>query len=488
MTLVATPLAASQLPIPEEDAETQLVDRASAGARLLTARGVGMRAVSVASNLALLALVTPTDLGLLAVVRGLTALAGNTTDLGFAWALLRRPETPTRQEYAALAGIQLSIVLGLLLVALAEPAWLARVAAVAPEWRWWLLAVLATTLTVPFGTSAKIRIERRLDYRRIAFYDMSVVLLLNLSLLAFALAGRFAIGVFLATGGIILYSNILLWVWSPGPLPRFRPKTWRRLAGEFAGFSAGHGCYLLFTSATPIVVANLFGLPVAGLWSFASRLGNILQVTFEGFRRAAVPAAALLNRSDEGLRRLVEDSLLGAVRLTVPVVAAMVAALPAVPLLWPRWQAAVPVGQLYLLGFGLGGLASASLVPAAVARRGGSVVVAEQLTPMVVGWLGFVALWLSGLHNVGWVVLPMYLAQLVALWHITEPAIRPRWRPELSHMLFGLGAVVTCTAIGQVRGWPPIGTAVVSAMLFAVLAYVPRLRSRVGDTRGARSP
>jgi len=487
MTLVATPLAAPEPPIPEEDAETQLVDRASAGARLLTARGVGMRVVSVASNVALLALVTPADLGLLAVVRGLTALAGNTTDLGFAWALLRRPETPTRQEFAALSGIQLSIVLGLLLVALAEPAWLARVAAVAPEWRWWLLAVLATTLTVPFGTSAKIRIERQLDYRRIAFYDVSSVLLLNLSLLGFALAGKFAIGVFLATGGIILYSNILLWLWSPGPMPAFRPKHWRRLAGEFAGFSAGHGCYLLFTSATPIVIANLFGLPVAGLWSFASRLGNILQVTFEGFRRAAVPAAALLSRSDEGLRRLAEDSLLGAVRLTVPVVAAMFAALPAVPLLWPRWEAAVPVSQLYLLGFALGGLASAALVPAAVARRGASVVVAEQLTPMVVGWLGFVALWLAGLHNVGWVVLPMYLAQVAALWHITESGIRPHWRPEFSRMLFALAAVVTCTVVGQLRAWPAIGTAAVSAVLFAVISDLPRMFPRMWAARRARS-
>jgi O-antigen/teichoic acid export membrane protein len=481
-----TVFAAAAPPVGPEESEAQVVQRASAGARLLTARGVGMRLVSVASNVALLALVTPADLGLLAVVRGLTALAGNTTDLGFAWALLRRPETPTRQEYAALAGVQLAIVLGLLLIALAEPAWLARVAAVAPEWRWWLVGVLATTLTVPFGTSAKIRIERRLDYRRIAFYDMSSVLLLNLTLLGFAWAGKFASGVFLATGGMILYSNLLLWIWSPGPMPAFRPRSWRRLAGEFAGFSAGHGCYLLFSAATPIVVANLFGLSVAGLWSFAVRLGNILQVAFEGFRRAAVPAAALISRSEASLRRLVEDSLLGAARLTVPVIAAMYAALPAVPLLWPRWESAVSVGQLYVLGFGLGGLASASLVPAAVARRGASVVVAEQLAPMLVGWLGFVALWLAGVKSIGWVILPMYLAQLVALWRITEPGLRPRWRPELTRMTLALAAVIGCTTVGQSLAWPAIPTAVVAAGLFAVIADLPRALSRVWDARRVR--
>ena len=482
-----TVLATAPAPIRPDDPDEQVVQRASAGARLLTARGVGMRLISIASNLALLALVTPADLGLLAVVRGLTVLAGNTTDLGFAWALLRRPETPTRREYSALAGIQLSIVLGLLLIAVAEPGWLARVAVVAPEWRWWVVGVLATTLTVPFGTSAKIRIERRLDYRRIAFYDMSSVLLLNLSLLGFAWARKFAVGVFLATGGIILYSNLLLWIWSPGPMPSFRPRRWRRLAGEFAGFSAGHGCSLLFTSATPIVVANLFGLPVAGLWSFAVRLGNILQVAFEGFRRAAVPAAALLSRSEEKLRRLVEDSLLGAARLTVPVIAAMYAALPAVPLLWPRWEPAVPVGQLYLLGFGLGGLASASLVPAAVARRGASVVVAEQLTPMLVGWLGFAALRVAGISSIGWVVLPMYLAQVGALWRITDPGLRPRWHAQVTRLLLALTAVVGLTTVGQVLAWPPVPTAVAAAVLFAVVADLPRALVRMWDARGMRS-
>jgi hypothetical protein len=210
-------------------------------------------------------------------------------------------------------------------------------------------------------------------------------------------------------------------------------------------------------------------------------------VAFEGFRRAAVPAAALLSRSTDGLRRLVEDSLLGAARLSIPVVAAMYAALPVVPLLWPKWASAVVVGQLYLLGFGIGGLASASLVPAAVARRGASVVVAEQLTPMVVGWLGLVLLRVGGYDHIGWVILPMYLAQVIALWRITEPAIRPRWLPELNRLLLALGAAVLCTSAGQLLRVSPIGTAFVAAGLFALVADLPRMLARVWSSRRMRS-
>jgi hypothetical protein len=179
--------------------------------------------------------------------------------------------------------------------------------------------------------------------------------------------------------------------------------------------------------------------------------------------------------------------LRGAVRLTVPVVAAMYAGLPVVPLIWPRWSSAVVVGQFYLLGFGLGGLASASLVPAAVARRGATVVIAEQLTPMVVGWLGFLLLWATGYQHIAWVILPMYLAQVVAIWRMTEPAIRPRWQPEIGRLLLALGAVVTVTSLGQLMHWSPIGVAVAAALIFAVLADIPRLMMRVWNGRRVRS-
>lgn len=454
---------------PTADSGDQIVERAAAGARLLTVRGFGMRAVSVGSNLALIALVTPVDLGLLAVIRGITALAGNTTDLGFGWALLRRSRAPSREEYAALTGLQLALVVALLGLVLIWPGTLTAFGAVPPAWRTWTLVVLATALLVPFGTGAKIRIERELDYRKVAFHDVTSVLLINLVLLGSAIAKHFSLGVFLATGGSIVYSNLLLWFWAPGPPPTFRLAAWKALAREFAGFSAGHVSYVLYSSVTPIVVASLFGLATAGIWSFAVRLGNLLQVSFEGYRRAAVPAAALLTQSRENLRRLVEDSLLGAARLTVPLVAGLFAALPAIGHFWPKWRPAVPTAQLYILGFGLSGLLSASLVPAAVALRGARVVIGEQAVPIVVGWLGFLALSLLNLDAIAYVILPMHLALAIALWTLADPSVRPRWLPGLGRLGVALGVAVVITLIGQVTDTAPVGMAIAAAVGFAAI-------------------
>lgn len=453
-----------------------IVERASAGARLYTARGVGMRVVSIGSNLALIALVTPADLGLLAVIRGLTALAGNTTDLGFGWALLRRPKDPSRAEYAALTGIQLGMVAILLLLVAAQPTLLTSVAAVPAEWRGWTIGLLATTMLVPFGTSAKIRIERQLDYRRLAFLDVSSVLLLNGGLLGFALAHQFAIGVFVATGLAIVYANLMVWFWSPGPGPSLRGAGWRSLAREFAGFSFGHVCYVLYSSATPIVVANLFGLVGAGVWSFASRIGNVLQMAFEGFRRAAVPAAARLTADRESLRNLVEASLRGAAQLTVPLVALTVALLPVVGQIWTKWEPAVLPAQLYALGFGVAGMISAALVPAAVALRGAGAVWGEQIAPMAVGWL---ILWLgagAGNRAIAWAVIPMHLALVATLWLLTDRSVRPRWTGGAIRPAFCLTAALLITEGGRLVGGAPVPVALVAvAAAGAIWASNPRI-------------
>lgn len=451
-----------------------VVQRAVIGAKLLTARGAAMRAVSAASNIGLIFLVTPADLGLLAVVRGVAGLAGDASDLGFAWALLRRHEIPTDAEYRALGGVQLSIVLVFLGVTLMAPSLAGSISATPPEWRHWMVAVLVTMLTVPFGTGARIRIERQMDYGRIARADVSSVLLLNVILLGFAAANRFTIGVFVATGGATLYNNLLLWFWSPGPFPGFELRAWRRLGREFAGFSLGHVGSLLNASATPLLIAKLFGLPVAGIWSFASRLGNLLSLAFEGFRRAAIPAAAMLARSTEGLRRLAQHSLLGSARLTLPLLTAAYIAVPIIGWLLPKWAPAVPLAQVYLLGLGLAGVIGASLVPSAVALAGPRVVIAEQFAPIAIAWTGFAILAALGRSSVIWVVLPMHIATAVAVWCSTASAVRPPWSPELRRPLLALAAVCALGVAGHLVNARPLLVAVLSAGVLLAIGLPPQ--------------
>ncbi|HEX3927062.1 MAG TPA: hypothetical protein VHW65_03625 [Gemmatimonadales bacterium] len=448
------------------DSVEDVVERAATGARLLTVRGAGMRLVSVASNLLLIVLVTPADLGLLAVVRGIAALAGDSSDLGFAWALLRRPEPPTPEAYRSLGGIQLLLVSVFVGVALAIPGLFSFLGPAAAVPRWGVGAVLLTLLTLPLGTGGRIRVERDMDYRRIAFLDVSSVLFQNLILLAGALTHHFAAGVFVATGTAILYTNLLLWWWAPGPLPGFSLRGWRLLAGEFAGFSLGHLGSMLNASVTPILIANLFGLSIAGLWSFATRLGNVLQLAFEGFRRAAIPAAAFLARSPEALRQLAQQSAIGAARLTCPAAALAVAALPVLGWLLPQWLPAVVLAQGYAVVFAIAGVIGASLVPVAVAERGASVVLAEQWAPLIVGWIGFGVLALAHATALVWVAIPMFVAEVIAVWFVTPATLRLRWNATLTTTVAAPAAALAATAATLALRLHPLVIAATAAVVF----------------------
>lgn len=451
-----------------------LVERAAAGARLLTARGVGMRAVSTLANLALIALVAPSDLGLLAVVRGIAGLAGTSSDFGFAWALLRRPRAPEPGEYAALAGIQLSGIVAALAILVLDPALLGSLAAIPREWRRGMIAVLVSMLSVAWGTGARVRIERDMDYRRLAFVDVSSVLLLNLLLVAFAVARQFDTGIFVATAVTTLYVNAVLWFSARGPGPAWRWSAWRTLGAEFAGFSLGHAGSMLNNAVTPILVARLFGLPVAGLWSVAVRFGNVLQVAFEGFRQAAIPAAAHLADSVHHLRDLGQRTMEGAARLTLPLAALIVAGLPVLGWVLPRWAPAVAIAQCYVAGYAVVGVIGAGVVPGAVALQGARIVLAEQFAPIVAGWGAFAILAATGHATIAWAVPPMFAATAIAVWWTASPAIRPRWSSAFTlpiATLIGAALIAATGSIADVRPAFTGGGGLLLACVFGAVAW-----------------
>ena len=133
----------------------------------------------------------------------------------------------------------------------------------------------------------------------------------------------------------------------------------------------------------------------------------------------------MLSQSLSAVQRLAQQSLLGAARLTLPLIAACYAALPVVGWLLPKWAAAVPLAQLYVLGFGIAGVVGASIVPVSVALNGSRAVLAEQFAPILVGWPILAVLALGHHTNIALVVLPMSAAIVFATWFTTDRAVRP---------------------------------------------------------------
>ncbi|HET7458788.1 MAG TPA: oligosaccharide flippase family protein [Gemmatimonadaceae bacterium] len=465
-------MSAAPPPPPDDEAAAALLGRAKAGARLLTARGVAMRLVSIASNLLLIALVAPADLGLVAVVRGVTGGLAYATELGLAGALVRRRVEPTREEYAALAGLQGVILLAAIAAAWAFPSLALGGGSVGARWRPWMLATMATMVFVPLGTGARVRLERALDYRRLAFLDVTSVLVQNVGLLVAAFSGHFTEGVFIVHAFAYVYLYGLAAIWSPGPLPTLRARGLGTLLRDSATFSLAACVDIARGYATPVLVAMSFGLPVAGVWSFAERVGQVLKLAFEGYRRAGVPIAPRLAHDRVALRRLVSDMATGAARFTAPAAAGAIALLPVVAMISPKWAPAVGTAQLWVFCLAVAGVANAALEPVAVAIHGPRVTLTEQGVAAVATWAALAVVATRGSHAVWVAVVPLHLASLTVLLAWTARDMRPRWTREMTRLVGALAASAAVTTALGIAGASPL-VRVAGALAAAVVVLPP---------------
>ena len=459
-----------------------ILERARTGTRLMTIRGALMRAISIGSNLLLLLLVSPSELGLLAVARGTFALLQYLAELGIGKALLRRPEAPTQAEYAALSGLQLSAGVIVIAIGALWPAPILGFGAIDGRWHLAMLATVATMLSLAAGTGARVRLERALAYERLAMVDVFNVLLLNVGLLLFAFFHQFTLGVFVLLGFATVAANALLWKWAPGPVPSldFRPLV--GIARQSSGFLVASTCAIAREQGTPVLVGVLFGLPVAGLYSFAERVAQVLNITFDGFRNASVPAAARLAGDVRSLRALASRTLAGSSTLTAPLAMLAVAGLPLIAYVMPKWSGAILLTQWYVVAYAIYGVLAASMEPAAVATMGARAAITEQASALLVGWLAFVAVRYVGPAYMPVAVVLMYAAPVLALRAIMSADILPETTRAVAVTWGAFVVAVALYATLRLLAAPPLVAAMLPPLLMFVL--VPRLRGLPAELLG----
>ena len=451
-----------------------ILERARTGTRLMTMRGAAMRFISVGANLLLLVPVSPSELGLLAVARGTFSLLQYVAELGIGKALVRRPEAPTAREYAALAGLQLLVGSLIVVVGFYWSRPILGFGSLDQRWHLPMLGTVATMLSLAFGTGARVRLERALAYERLAIVDVFNVLALNVGLVIFALLQQFSIGVFVILGVATVAANALLYAWAPGPVPSLDLRPLAGVARQSSGFLVASTLQILREQGTPVVVGSLFGLPVAGLYSFAERVAQVLNITFDGFRNAAVPAAARLAHDWAGLRALATRTLAGSLSLTAPAAIIAVCALPVLGAAVPRWSAAIPLTQWYVVAYAFFGVVVASMEPAAVAVRGAQAAVIEQGSALLAGWVTFAAVRPLGAEYLPLAVAAMYVAPVLALRLVTTDPIRPEVTREVTHTAAAFVACLTLYLALRLLSAPLLLTATLPPLV--MLAAVPRFR------------
>jgi O-antigen/teichoic acid export membrane protein len=423
-------VAADQAEVEHAD----LLKRSIGGANILLVRGLVLRVVSATTNLALIAVVLPAEMGIFAVVRGAVTTVQFLTELGFELAMIRRRDDPTPEMLAAVAGLRTLMLLAILLLAIVIPHASALFGVLPAKWSPWLLVTLAALLTTPIQTSSKVTLERDLRFAELSMLEVKGITIQNVGLVIFAFAHHFVEGVFITTMVLNAYYTYALYRLVPIPRISFNLRPVRALARDSFGFSASTLVTVARDALTPILIARFFGLDVAGLWNFAFRIGLFLSLTFEGYLRAGVAASSRLAVRMESLRVLAESTLRGAAEVAFPIVALAYAALPILSRILPQWTGAVEMAQIYVVVLGVVGVYTAALSPVALALKGPRAALAEQFTATAFIWASLIVFKLVGITQVASAYAAGLFAAACVVYALTQsqihvPIVRVLARP-----------------------------------------------------------
>ena len=334
-------------------------------------RQVLVHGLNVLGGILLARTLSPADFGVYAIVGFLLAFLAATSDLGLGAGLVRQPREPDEHDLTSVLAVQhvLTATMGAILWSAAP--WL-RAAYRLPEAAVWMFRVLALAIPVTaFQTVSSIRLERRLEFPRLAAIEVAQALVYNVAvvglvwrgagILSFALAllARSATGALLA---VRLSPWPVGWRWD-----RVRIRSLLRFGIPYQGISF---VSLLKDSITPVLVAALLGTAAVGYINWAVMVGAYPVLALFALHRVYLPSFARLQEHPEELARFVEN----VIRMTNAIVAPLAVVtlvliepitrlvfgekwMPALPLFYLLWAAnlfvptATPVmGLLNALG------------------------------------------------------------------------------------------------------------------------------------------
>jgi O-antigen/teichoic acid export membrane protein len=279
--------------------------KAAAGALLLGARSLALRALGLTGNIVLARLLTPADFGVVAVGNVIITAGSTLTDGGLGAALVRGPTDPSREDLGTVTGFQ--FVGSLVVVAITG-----AVAAIIGGHAVVSLVIVCSLPILVLQTPAAIVLERNLEYRPMVMSEISQAVAYNVW--AISSVAAFGAGVWgLATAAVVGALAATLTVTTLAPVGfvalRLSFSRLRPLLGFGVQFQAIDALGLVRDQGLNTLTGALGGLGTLGLWSMASRLLSPAALVFETLRRVSYPGMARLRDLGQDSRDLVHRSL-----------------------------------------------------------------------------------------------------------------------------------------------------------------------------------
>jgi O-antigen/teichoic acid export membrane protein len=318
-----------------------------------------VRIAGVLTFVVLSRLLSPADIGLVALALAFLGVLGVVADLGAATFLVQTRSWDERTRSTTFwTTLGLSVVATGLVVALAAPlAALLGEPRLAPVFQALApLLVLSVTSAVPSAI-----LQRELRFRELALREMAAGLLSAVVGVALALAGAGVWALVGQSGSQALVSAVLVWrmsAWRPTrQVSREAFAELRRFGGPVLAVNVLQS---VRDRLEQFLLGALLGVSALGYWTVAVRLLALLvDVSVAVLDSVALPVFAAARTSADRFRRVFDYALSATQVLLVPALAVLAVASP-VLLPWlfgSQWDASIPPAQVLCLAYGIAGLA-----------------------------------------------------------------------------------------------------------------------------------
>lgn len=301
----------------------------------------GIRAVGLVGTIVVARLLTPHDLGLVAIGTTVLTFSAFIDDGGVGPALIRRVESPSKAELEGVLALQLLVDLLIVLIVGLAMLPLGKMGAITT------LIVCSLPLTA-LRLPAYIIYERMLSYRTMAIAEIAETFIYYIWAITTISLGWGVWG--LATAFIVRELSGSLLILALLPAGRVLPKPqWRAVKGllRFGMQVQAVGVLAIVRDLGVNVLVGAFGgVAVLGLWSVAWKIIQLPLSLLQSLWRVSFPGMAKLIAAKEDvgetIERLIPIVAIGTGALVVPLAASSAAWIHL--LIGPRWiSAASPI-------------------------------------------------------------------------------------------------------------------------------------------------
>jgi O-antigen/teichoic acid export membrane protein len=304
-----------------------LKKRSLAGMGALFVRQILVKVIFFVGNIVLARILAPQVFGIYAIVNFVVTFFSTFGDVGIGAALIQKKGDLSREELSTTFWLQQMLVwLVVGVVVVAAPLALKVYPTLPPVGVWLIRAMAVSFLFSSLKTIPAILMERNIDFKKIAWVDITENLAFQAVAISCAIMGFEAWSFILAAITRALLGAVIIYVLSPWrPSFQYRFESVKGLVRFGLPYQGNQILSFVKDAVTPLFVGAYAGAAAVGYVNWARNFAFAPLVISETFGRVAFPAFSKMQDDKELLARTVERSIRMMTLVMFPIVAIMLA-------------------------------------------------------------------------------------------------------------------------------------------------------------------